>query len=76
MTAPETGFCIRCRADLPVNAAQPYCGRCYASWKRYENEKYEEKHCHTCGNEHAATLLKPVCRACYRKYKKVLEFAS
>lgn len=74
--ALESGFCIRCRADLPVNPTQPYCGRCYASWKRYENEKYEEKHCHTCGNEHAATLLKPVCRTCHRKYKKVLEFPS
>ena len=74
--APESGFCIRCQGDLPVNPAQPYCRRCYTSWKRYENEKYEEKHCHTCGDEHAATLLKPVCRTCYRKYKDVLEFAA
>ena len=74
--APENGFCIRCQGDLPVNPAQPYCRRCYTSWKRYENEKYEEKHCHTCGDEHAATLLKPVCRTCYRKYKDVLEFAT
>ena len=76
MEEPQHGFCIRCRADLPVNPPQPYCRSCYRSWKRYENPEYEEKHCHTCGNEHAATLLKPVCRTCYRKYKKVLEFAS
>ena len=72
---PNAGFCIRCKTDLPANPTQPYCKRCYASWKRYENKTYEEQHCHTCGNEHKATLLKPLCSACYSKYKDVLEFA-
>ena len=76
VTAPQNGFCIRCKADLPTNPTRPYCSRCYASWNRYKNEEYEEKHCHTCGNEHTATLLKPLCRACYGKYKDVLEFAA
>ena len=75
LQAPEKGFCIRCKADLPANPTQPYCSRCYASWRRFGNKEYEEKHCHTCGNEHTASLLKPVCRACFRKYKDVLEFA-
>ena len=72
---PKDGFCIRCKAALPANPAQPYCKRCYASWKRYENEEYEENHCHTCGSEYVATLRKPVCRACYKKYKNLFEFA-
>ena len=71
---PENGFCIRCKAVLPANPTQPYCKRCYASWRRFENETYEEKHCHMCGSEYAATLSKPVCRACYKKYKDVFEF--
>lgn len=74
---PENGFCIRCKGDLPVNPAQPYCRSCYGSWRRNgKNKTHEEGHCHTCGSEHAATLLKPVCRSCYRKYKDVLEFAA
>ena len=75
LTKPEKGFCIRCKADLPANPTQPYCSRCYTSWRRFGNKEYEEKHCHTCGNEHTASLLKPLCLACFRKYKDVLEFA-
>ncbi len=73
---PAGGFCIRCKTDLPVNPKQPYCSRCFASWRRYSNAEYEEKHCHTCGKEHTASMSKPVCIACYRKYKDVLEFAA
>ena len=73
--APTDGFCIRCKTALSANPAQPYCKPCYTSWKRYENEQYEESHCHTCGAKHSATLLKPVCYACYKKYKDVFEFA-
>ncbi len=72
---PSDGFCIRCNTALAANPAQPYCTRCYTSWRRYENEEYEEKHCHTCGTEYASTLLKPVCYACYKKYKDVFKFA-
>ena len=72
---PENGFCIRCKAELSANPAQPYCKRCYTSWRRYENEEYEENHCHTCGIGYTSTLLKPVCYACYKKYKDIFEFA-
>ena len=72
---PKDGFCIRCKTALSANPSQPYCNRCYASWRRYENEEYEENHCHTCGTEHAATMLKPVWYTCYKKYKDVFEFA-
>ena len=76
MAKPNRGFCIRCKTDLPANPAQPYCSRCYASWRRFSNAEYEEKHCHTCGKEHTTTMSKPVCIACFRKYKDVLEFAA
>ena len=75
LTKPEKGFCIRCKANLPANPTQPYCGRCYVIWNKFKNKDFEEKHCHTCGNEHATTFLKPSCPACFRKYKDVLEFA-
>ncbi len=70
------GFCIRCKDDLTTNPLQPYCKRCFTSWNRFKNEDYEEKHCHTCGKEHEATMKKPVCLNCYRKYRNVLEFAA
>ena len=73
---PAGGFCIRCKTDLPANPKQPYCIRCYAIWRRFSEAEYKEKHCHTCGKEHTASMSKPVCIACFRKYKDVLEFAA
>ena len=75
-SAPAEGFCIRCRASIPANPTQPYCSRCYGNWKRYGNKEYSEKHCHICGKDHTATLLKPACLACFRKVKDSLEFAA
>ena len=74
-TTPKDGFCIRCKAGLAVSPARPYCKRCYTSWKQLEDPDYEESHCHTCGNESKATLRKPLCYACYSKYKGVFEFS-
>ena len=59
LKTPKDGFCIRCKTVLSANPAQPYCKRCYASWRRYENEEYEENHCHTCGTDYPSTLLNP-----------------
>ena len=69
-------FCIRCGTDIPANPAKPYCGRDFKIWNRFKNEDFEEKCCHTCGKEHEATMKKPVCLSCYRKYKDVLELAA
>ena len=76
LTKPEKGFCIRCKADLPAKPTKPYCRPCHVSWNKFKNKDFEEKCCHTCGNEHATTLLKPLCLACYGKYKDVFEFAA
>ncbi len=73
---PSRGFCIRCKATLAANPKKPYCATCYESWSRYSKKTYKEKHCHTCGQKHSATLLKPLCRACHAKYKDVFEFVT
>ena len=73
---PTSAFCIRCKDELPADPLQPYCNRCFSSWKRYENNEYEEQHCHTCGKEHKATMSKPACPSCYRKYRRVLTFQA
>ena len=73
---PDSGFCIRCRGTLPADPAKAYCKRCYRTWNRYKNKDFKEKHCHLCGNDHAATLNKPACPKCYRKHKKVLTFPA
>ena len=52
----RTGFCIRCRNSILANAAQPYCGRCFKSLESVQERDFEEKHCHTCGKEHKATM--------------------
>ena len=70
------GSCIRCATSIPAKPMEPYCMRCYTSWNRFKNEEYEEQYCHTCGKEHKATMKRPVCLSCFRKYKNVLEFAA
>ena len=73
---PKIGFCIRCKTDLPANPEKPYCKNCYETWSRFENPAYEEKNCHTCGKKHKATLLKPLCSTCYKKYKDSFTFVT
>ena len=73
---PKNGFCIRCKADLPANPEKPYCEDCYRTWKRFENPEYEEKNCHVCGKKHKATLLKPLCSTCYKKFKDSFTFVT
>lgn len=74
LQAPKKGFCIRCRANLPVNPDYPYCDSCYTTWSRYKKE-YGEKYCQICGSEYKVTFKRPACLDCYRKYKDVLKFA-
>jgi RNA polymerase-binding transcription factor DksA len=66
----ESGFCVRCRKEIPLNPSVPYCIECYKSWKKYENRSYQEKYCHGCGKENVSTMLKPVCYDCYKKHKE------
>ena len=72
----ENGFCIRCGTGILPDPAKPYCAPHFRSWNRFKNNEYEEEHCHLCGKEHSATMIKPVCCACYKKYKDVFEFPA
>ena len=73
---PKDGFCIRCGTGIVPDPAKPYCVPHFRSWNRYKNDEYEEEHCHLCGKEHSATMLKPVCYACFKKYKDIFEFPA
>ena len=72
----ESGFCIRCGTGIVPDPAKPYCALHFRSWNRFKNDEYEEEHCHLCGKEHSATMVKPVCYACFKKYKDVFEFPA
>ncbi len=69
---PETGFCLRCATEVPFDPERPYCKSHYRSWARYKNEKFEEKHCHACANEHGTSMAKPLDLACFNKYRTEL----
>lgn len=68
------GYCIRCRTEIKLNPMAPYCSKCYSSWKKFENDEYEEMFCHICGKPNNSTLIKPSCYDCYKDLRDVLEF--
>lgn len=75
-TTPLTpGFCIRCKAKIKLNPLLPYCRECYGSWKKYENQEYEEKYCHICGEHNKSSKQKPGCYYCYNINKRKPEFS-
>jgi hypothetical protein len=68
------GHCIRCKTEIKLNPMVPYCGKCYASWKKINKDSYEEKYCHICGKPNSSSLVKPGCWECYKANKDLLEF--
>lgn len=68
------GHCIRCDKTIKLNPLVPYCKDCYNIWKKYEDEAYQENHCHICGKDETTTISKPTCYSCYKKNKSKLEF--
>lgn len=64
-----SGFCIRCRCDLPLNPDKPLCPKCYKEWNKYKNPTYVEKNCHKCGAIIKTSLSKPVCLKCFKAAK-------
>jgi len=70
----STGYCIRCRTEIKLNPMVPYCKKCFNAWKKYENDEYEEKYCHICGNSNKSSLIKPSCYECYKAKRNALEF--
>lgn len=65
---PKEGFCIRCKAAMPTRPGGPYCNPHFASWNKFKNKDYPEKHCHTCGKKHRTSLRKPLCLDCFKRY--------
>ncbi len=68
------GYCIRCHSEIKLNPVVPYCKSCYNTWKKYEDDKYEEKFCHICGKANKSSLIKPTCYECFKANKNTLEF--
>jgi len=65
-TKSKEANCIRCSEAIPLNLDSPYCKKCYKSWSFFENVDFEEKVCHSCGDENSSTMVKPVCYSCYK----------
>lgn len=63
----EEGHCIRCSDRIPLNPERPYCRDDYEAWAEYQNIDYRDRYCHICGNEHPATMRKPLCYDCYQQ---------
>ena len=64
------GYCIRCRAEIPLNPDEPLCSKDLKSWSRWGKREYPEKYCHICGKESEQSVAKPVCIICYKKLHK------
>lgn len=62
---PETGVCIRKGESIEFDLSNPYCGKCFRSWARYENREYQEELCHICGRAGPSTMDSPICVRCY-----------
>lgn len=68
---PDKVFCIRCReVSKPTSPRRrPYCPSCFREWKDFsEDITHEEKYCHVCGTEHAASLRWHACDKCHKEY--------
>ncbi|MCX6683651.1 MAG: phospholipase D-like domain-containing protein [Methanoregula sp.] len=73
VTSPQIsnkGYCIRCRAEIPLNPDEPLCSKDLKSWARWGKREYPEKYCHICGKESEQSVAKPVCISCYKKSHK------
>ena len=71
---PSTGYCIRCGGPMPkAIESKPFCAKDWRSWNRFKNDDYQEKFCHFCGQASETSKAKPLCLACFRKYKPILE---
>lgn len=68
-TRKNSGCCIRCKANIPLDPSKPYCANCFNVWVKYEDPDYKEKYCHWCGKTTRTTIEYPFCRSCYNKYR-------
>ena len=73
---PTEGFCIRCKTTVPAKPVSAILQTAAIQVGSASTTKPTKKSIATfAGANTQATLLKPVCLSCYRKYKDVFEFA-
>lgn len=65
--APADAFCIRCTRTVEYDPERPYCYQCYEVWAQFENPRYPERACHSCGTAANTSMDKPLCYRCYRE---------
>lgn len=63
----RSGFCIRCKRNIPLNLDHPFCYYCFRSWAKYHNWNYLENFCHNCGESTNTSRSKPLCDNCYHE---------
>lgn len=63
----QKGYCIRCEDKIEYNTEKPYCMDCFIIWRQFENEEYEEKVCHSCGEPELVNMIKPECYRCFKE---------
>lgn len=56
------GYCIRTGVEIPFNMSFPLCDAAFESWKKFQNQNYQERYCHFTGEpSHGMTsFAKPV----------------
>lgn len=70
---PESGHCIRCGKTVPCNPDAPLCYEDFTVWVKYEDPKFIEKVCHTCGRSAFVSMADPMCNPCNQKYASELK---
>ncbi len=66
-STPKMGYCIRCEARIAYNPERPFCAECFSIWAQYQNSKFEENVCHSCGEFKETSMEKPLCYSCFKK---------
>jgi restriction system protein len=68
VTAKQTGHCIRCSMNIPLDKSKPYCRICFNGAKYGVNNESVpvENFCHLCGSQAQTSLDRPLCYSCYK----------
>jgi len=61
----QTGYCIRCRVQIPQSNYITMCNNCYQTWASWGDGEFPERYCHLCGKEAHVNKDKPLCYDCY-----------
>lgn len=70
---PETGYCIRCRAEHRCDPDKPMCYEDFKVWVQYEDPEFEERYCNACGKEGDVSMAHPFCGSCREKYAGAIQ---